>query len=288
MKKFKILFLVSLVICLVVLGFVIFNDLIPIGSKEAVAQTQSQEVEPDKSQEPVAEQVGQTKSASAALSQQQEQQKEAVSNNKIICIDAGHQQKANMNKEPIGPGASKKKAKVDGGTRGRYTGLTEYQLNLDISLKLQQELESRGYTVVMVRTTNDVDISNSERATIANEAHADAFVRVHADGSDSTSVSGASTLCQTAKNPYNGALYEQSRLLSECVLNGVAASSGCKKRQVIETDKMTGINWSQVPSTIIEVGYLTNKAEEAKLNTDEYQTLIAKGIADGLDQFFQQ
>lgn len=205
----------------------------------------------------------------------------------VVCIDAGHQQRADMKKEPIGPGASKKKARVDGGTTGKYTGITEFQLDLEIALKVQKELEDRGYTVVMTRTTNDVNISNSERSIIANEANAEAFVRIHADGSDDTEVHGASTVCQTKDNPYNGELYESSRKLSDCVLDGVVASAGCKKRQVIEVDSMSGINWSKVPTTIIEVGYLSNKDEEAKLITDAYQQLLAKGIADGLDNYFK-
>ncbi len=205
----------------------------------------------------------------------------------VVCIDAGHQQRADMKKEPIGPGASKKKARVDGGTTGKYTGITEFQLDLEIALKVQKELEDRGYTVVMTRTTNDVNISNSERSIIANEANAEAFVRIHADGSDDTKVHGASTVCQTKDNPYNGELYESSRKLSDCVLDGVVASAGCKKRQVIEVDSMSGINWSKVPTTIIEVGYLSNKDEEAKLITDAYQQLLAKGIADGLDNYFK-
>lgn len=207
--------------------------------------------------------------------------------NHIVCIDAGHQQRADMGKEPIGPGATKTKAKVDGGTLGKNTGLTEYQLNLDIALKLQSELEDRGYTVVMVRTTNDVNISNSQRAQIANEANADAFVKIHADGCDDSSVHGASTICQSESNPYNGNLYESSRKLAECVLDGAVNATGCKKRQILELDSMTGINWSQVPTTIIEVGYLTNKAEEAKLATADYQQLIAWGIADGIDEYFR-
>lgn len=206
--------------------------------------------------------------------------------NKVVCIDPGHQQKADMSKEPIGPGAKKKKAKVDGGAIGVKSGMTEYQLNLNIALKLQKILEDRGYTVVMTRTTNDVNISNSQRAQIANEASADAFVRIHADSINSSSVNGATTLCQTKNNPYNGALYEQSRSLADCVINGLTASAGCKKRSTIETDDMSGINWCQVPTTIVEVGYMSNPREDGLLATDSYQQLIAEGIADGIDEYF--
>lgn len=174
-------------------------------------------------------------------------------------IDAGHQEKGNSEKEPIGPGASETKAKVSSGTSGKTSGLAEYELTLAIALKLQTQLEDRGYTVVMVRTTNAVDISNSERAAVANEVGADAFIRIHANGSDNTSVHGAMTICQTASNPYNADWYDQSRTLS-----------------------------TEVPVTIVEVGYMTNPEEDLLMATEDYQEKIATGIANGIDNFLQK
>ena len=74
------------------------------------------------------------------------------------------------------------------GATGVSTGQTEAELNLKVGLLLQKELESRGYSVIMTRTTNDVNISNSQRAEIANNANADVFVRIHADSVDTSSV----------------------------------------------------------------------------------------------------
>lgn len=206
---------------------------------------------------------------------------------KVICIDAGHQTRANLEKEPIGPGAKTTKFKVTGGTSGLWTKQTEYALALNVAKKLQKILKKRGYKVIMCRTENDVNISNSERASIANEAKADAFIRIHANGAANKAVNGAMTICQTKNNPYNSNIYSSSKLLSEKVLNSIVDKSGCKKLYVWETDSMSGINWSKVPVTIVEMGYMTNEKEDRALNTASYQKKMAEGMADGIDAYFK-
>ncbi|MCR5666543.1 MAG: N-acetylmuramoyl-L-alanine amidase [Eubacterium sp.] len=204
----------------------------------------------------------------------------------LIAIDAGHQRYANSSLEPIGPGSSTKKAKVTGGTTGVVTGLTEYNLNLQVAKKLQKVLTNRGYEVYMIRTSNNVNISNATRAKRANKKGADIFLRIHANGSSSSSTTGAQTICMTSSNPYNSYLYKKSYKLSKAVLKAYTKKTGISSEGVKTRDDLTGTNWSKVPVTLIELGYMSNPTEDRKMANSSFQKKMAKGIADGIDDYF--
>lgn len=212
---------------------------------------------------------------------------QAEEKQKVIVIDAGHQTRAMSATEPIGPGSSQRKAKVTGGASGCVTHLPEYKLNLQVAKKLQKELVNRGYKVIMVRTKNNVRMSNVQRAKVANKYKADAFIRIHANSAGSSSVKGALTIAPASNNRYmTKANRKASQKLSKKVLKVMCKTTGAKNRGVMYTNSMTGINWCKVPVTIVEMGFMSNPSEDRKMAKASYQKKIVKGIADGIDNFF--
>lgn len=203
----------------------------------------------------------------------------------VVVIDPGHQLRGDSTQEPNGPGSTTMKARVTSGTSGVATGVAEYILNLDISLKLKTELENRGYTVHMTRSTHDVNISNKERAEYATSVNADIAVRIHANGG-AASVRGAETYGPSASNPYVSHLSNASMSLSKCIVDAYCAATGFKNRGARTSDIMTGINWSSVPVTIVELGYMSNPEEDRAMQDANMQNNMVQGIANGIDTYF--
>lgn len=131
------------------------------------AQTASQKQEKEKAD--ISEEETTSKPSVFSQADASEPDNFSADNGHVVGIDPGHQgENVDMSApEPIGPGSSEMKAKCTSGTRGSFTGIPEYQLNLNVSLQLKDVLEQRGYRVVMTRTDNDTAISNKERAEYA-------------------------------------------------------------------------------------------------------------------------
>ncbi len=206
-----------------------------------------------------------------------------------VAIDPGHQGSwVDMSEqEPNAPGSSEMKAKATTGTQGQYSGVPEYELNLQISLLLRTELEARGYRVILTREDNDTAISNAERAVKAYEEGGDIYVRIHANGSDDSSIQGALAMVPSPDNPYVGDLAEDSYLLADCILNAYCETASFSSQGIQYYDNMTGINWSRLPVMILEMGYMTNEQDDLRMNDPEIQPLMAQGIADGIDRYFE-
>ena len=207
-----------------------------------------------------------------------------------VAIDPGHQGSwVDMSaKEPNAPGSSELKAKATTGTSGRFSGKQEYELNLEVSLLLKDELESRGYEVIMTREDHDTAISNAERALKAYDEGGEIYVRIHANGADDASVGGALAMVPSPTNPYVGALAEDSYLLADCILGAYCEKASFASLGIQYYDNMTGINWSKLPVMILEMGFMTNESDDLRMADPQIQQQMAEGIADGIDDYFIQ
>lgn len=260
--------------------------------EQAKAQAEeAQNIEENTEEQRTSEENNAGSNAETAVQTSSEENKEGAGNEKngkTVAIDPGHQGSwVDMSaQEPNGPGSSEMKAKCSTGTEGTYSGIPEYQLNLDVSLKLKQVLENRGYKVVMTRTDNDAAISNAERAQLAYDQGADIYVRVHANGDDTHTASGALTMGPSADNPYVGNMYGECQRLCQCILDSYCQATGFQSLGVQHYDNMTGINWSQIPVTIIEMGFMTSEHDDLQMADSEFQQVMVEGIANGIDAYF--
>ena len=164
------------------------------------------------------------------------------------------------------------------------SGVAEHTVNLQVALKLRDLLEAAGAEVVMTRESADVNISNSERAQLMNNAGVDLVVRLHCNGDNDSSRTGAFILIPSGS--YTENIQAASRQAAEAVLPAFIASTGAVSLGLSERSDQTGFNWSSVPVINIEMGHMSNAAEDQKLVSDAYQQLCAQGIANGLQAYF--
>ena len=204
----------------------------------------------------------------------------------IICIDPGHQTKGDMSQEPVAPGSSEKKFKVSWGTQGVATKIPEYELTLSASKILKKDLEQMGFKVIMTRETNDVHITNSERAIFANDNNADLVIRIHADGSDDSSTTGASLHIPSQDSQYTSKIYPES---NECakLISLQMKQDGFKVNDIYQRSDLTGFNWSKVPVVLVEMGFMSNPEEDQKMAETSYQEKMMKSVAEGAQSYFE-
>lgn len=200
----------------------------------------------------------------------------------VVVIDPGHDLRANLQTEPIGPGSATRKIKDGGGTTGVVSGTPEAELNLAISQRVRALLERAGVRVVMTRRrTTGASIGNVARARIANRAGAALFLRIHADGAASSSARGSHTLYPSLRPGWTDDVYADSRAAALTVQRELVRSLGFPDRGLQERDDMTGFNWADVPAILVEVGFMTNPTEDRALATEAYRERAARGICRG-------
>ncbi len=199
--------------------------------------------------------------------------------NIVIGIDPGHQRTADPGQEPISPYSDKKtKDRMSPGAYGVRSGVAEYEINLAVSLKLAEYLKAAGAAVVMSRSSNDVNISNIERAQLMNEAEVDLWIRIHCNSSQYQYTKGALIIA-----PGNDmAIHYSSVELAKAVLTSFCAATDADCKGVSYTYTQTGFNWSNSAVVTIEMGYLSNPCEDVLLSRESYQSICAQGIFEGI------
>lgn len=205
----------------------------------------------------------------------------------VVCLDPGHQGRANSATEPLGPGSKEMKAKVSGGAVGVVTRIPEPRLTLKVAVLVKERLEAEGIQVVMTRVTDAVDISNRQRAEVANAAGADLFVRIHADSHTNAALKGVSIL-YPAGNQWVGPIEAESLKAAEAMRDAVLGATGAADRGIVKRADLTGFNWAKVPSVLVEMGFMSNPVEDELLATEAYQAKLADGIAAGIVEYLER
>ncbi len=197
-----------------------------------------------------------------------------------VAIDPGHQARLDDRVEPAAPGKTETKMRVAGCAIGIKSRKRESQVNLEVALLLRDYLESLGAQVLLVRDTEDITLSNVQRAQMANQFQADVFLRLHCNANDNRSQRGIRVYAQKrwAKTNF-GAEEGQMLAWAEALADTLLLETSAPSAKGAVTDIYSGSNWALMPTFLIEMGYLTNAEDDALLQTDAYRDAIARGIA---------
>ena len=191
--------------------------------------------------------------------------------NKVVILDAGH-------------------GVPDYGTQSA-SGTTEQELNLAITLKLQELLEQSGTKVILTRSDDngiyevDKDSIRSKKVSdmknrvyIGNNSEADIYVSIHMNYYTDSQYSGWQTFYQSRS--------ENSKKLATIIQQALNENIGQNKRNPMAIKGAYIMDKVEIPSVIVECGFLSNKSDEEKLKTDEYQSKLAWGIYMGIQKYF--
>ena len=156
-------------------------------------------------------------------------------------------------------------------------GYRESDLNLQVAKKVESKLKSKGIDVKMSRSS-DIFYSLSERAEMANDYGADAFVSIHQNSAEAKSANGIETYYNRKK--------EEDRPLSNDIQKQVISQTGANNRGV-KNAEFTVLVKSKMISALVECGFITNESEVKKLSDPSYQDKLATGIADGIEEYLK-
>jgi N-acetylmuramoyl-L-alanine amidase len=176
----------------------------------------------------------------------------------------------------IDPGHGGKDPGTLGIKLGGSYGMQEKEINLDIAKKIAARLDAMGAEVRLTRT-GDTFLELDGRAAMVNRLGADIFISIHADYIGTSSIAGPS--CYVARQST-----AQSRKIAKSIL-AEFEKNGIKTRGMRQADYRVLVKHPK-PSTLVEVGYLSNYTEARTLNTAAYRTKVASIIAQGIANSF--
>lgn len=206
---------------------------------------------------------------------------------RVVCLDPAHQASEMTETEAIGPGLDERSQQMTVGAQGTATGTYGYEINLQIALKLREELQRRGYTVVMTRESNDAELSEKQRTRTAFLSGADILVHITSESSEDTSLSGIQAIEPTYESPsLSNSLVSSSQALAEDLLGALVSQTGRPSLGTADGDGLTEMNWAEVPVTTIVLGYLSNAEDEQFLISAAGQSQTVTGLANGIDAWF--
>ena len=202
----------------------------------------------------------------------------------LICLDPGHGTPGAVGRqtEPIGPGSSVRKIKDGGGAPG------EAEVALAIARKARTLLLGRGYRVAMTRTGPTFRYGtggNVARAQFCNRRGAKLMLRIHADGSASSSSHGIATLYPAFHRGWTDDIYTQSLRAARLVQRATVSVTRARDIGLVRRSDLTGFNWADVPAILVETGFMTNPSERRLLQSNGYQWKVARGLTAGVAAF---
>lgn len=181
---------------------------------------------------------------------------------KLIILDAGH-------------------GGTDSGAIGEIAGrqILEKNLTLQITYKVKERLEERGYKVAMTRT-GDTLPSLKERPEQANAMNAAVFVSIHINSVDDAPQANGTEIYYAESN--NGNMYGvNSQTLAKNILDRMMKYMGSTNRGV-KTAEHAVTKRCNMPAALVEIGFITNPEEIANMTNEEYQYKAAQGITEGI------
>ena len=195
--------------------------------------------------------------------------------NKVVYLDAGH--------GGYDPGAS-------------YFGISEKSLTLAIQSRVKAKLEAEGYQVVTTRT-NDTYVDLTDRSRAANASESDIFVSIHINASGSSAAQGIETYYYQPYAEYpsrinatyhaNPTRLSMSDTLANAIQSSLINATGAQN-QGVKRQTFAVLRETTAPAVLLELGFLSNPQEAARLNTSAYQETLANAIVAGIKSYYEK